>query len=87
MDKTIIELITDIMEEGKFKKSKSSDAVLKANLNALFREHKNEPTSDSAKAIYDAIAEIARFGRGEMANKFALKFEEEVGHDTIQDDD
>jgi hypothetical protein len=87
MDKTIIELITDIMEDGKFKKSKSSDAVLKANLNALFKQHKDEPSSESAKAIYDSIAEIARFGLGEAANKFALKFEKEVGYNDMQGDD
>lgn len=86
MEIPIIELVTEIMEEGKFKKTKKSDAMLKVEINGLFKEHKKQGGEKTARAIYQNIADLAKFGRGELANKFAMRFEEEVGYEDLKED-
>ncbi|MEM4259268.1 MAG: hypothetical protein QXS38_00710 [Candidatus Pacearchaeota archaeon] len=84
MENSIIELVTEIMEKGKFKKTKKSDAILKTELDKLFKMHKKEASEDSARAIYEGIIKLAKFGKGEMANKFAMRFEQEVGYGDLK---
>jgi hypothetical protein len=33
--------------------------------------------------LYSAVADLARLGKGELAHKYAVKFEEEVGYEEI----
>lgn len=80
-DTPILELVIEIMEEGKFSKSKKTDTFLGKEIENLFKIHKKQGTEQSAKKIYDKIAELAGFGRGELANKFAMKFEKEIGYE------
>jgi hypothetical protein len=34
--------------------------------------------------VYSGVVDLARLGKGEMANKYALKFEEEVGYEELE---
>jgi hypothetical protein len=83
MDIPILELITGIMEKGKFTKSKQTEAQLRKHVDNLFKQHKREKSQFSARMVYSGIVDLARLGKGEMAHKFAMKFEEEVGYDEL----
>ena len=84
MDIPILELISSILDKGKFSKTKQSDAKLQANMDKLFKLHQKERSQATARMVYSGIADLARFGKGEMANKYAMKFEEEIGYDNIE---
>lgn len=79
----ILELVTDIMEKGKFVKSKQSPTKLKAHIEHLFRLHKEERTQATARMVYSGVVDLARLGQGALANKYALMFEEEIGYDEL----
>ncbi len=83
MEIPILELITEIMERGKFTKSKQTDAQLKKHVDNLFKLHLKEKSQASARMVYSAVVDLARLGRGELAHKFALRFEEEIGYDEL----
>jgi hypothetical protein len=84
MELPILELITEIVEKGKFVKSKQSEAKLKAHIENLFKLHKKERSQSTARMVYSGVVDLARLGKGEMANKYALKFEEEVGYEELE---
>ena len=50
----------------------------------LFKLHKRERTQASARMVYSGIVDLARLGKGEMARKNAMKFEEEIGNEEIE---
>ena len=79
----ILELVTDIMEKGKFVKSKQSSAKLKAHIEHLFQLHKNERTQATARMVYSGVVDLARLGQGALANKYAMMFEKEIGYDEL----
>jgi hypothetical protein len=81
MDTKLLEVVSQIIEEGSFKKSTKSDSTLKTGVEKLFRLHKEEKTEDSAKRVYHGIVELAKLGKGGMANKMAMRFEEEIGYE------
>ncbi|MCU0642615.1 MAG: hypothetical protein MUF61_03535 [archaeon] len=83
MEIPILELVTQIMEKGKFVKSKQSDDKLRTHMESLFKLHNKEKSQASARMIYSGVVDLARLGKGELAHKYALKFEEEVGYDEL----
>lgn len=86
METPIIDLVTEIMEEGKFNKTKKSDAELTTGVERTFKLHRKEQSEESARVVYNKVAELAKLGRGELANKFALRFEEEIGYEDLKED-
>ena len=83
MEIPILELVTSIMERGKFTKSKQTDVQLKKHMENLIKLHKKEKSQASARMVYSGVVDLARLGRGELAHKYALKFEEEIGYDEL----
>ncbi|MCX8158789.1 MAG: hypothetical protein N3D20_00640 [Candidatus Pacearchaeota archaeon] len=86
MVKQIIELISEIMEKGKFEKSSMTTKQLRIHLNNLFLLYKKEPTQMMARLVYSAIVDLARLGKGSLAHEYALRFEEEIGYDNIEEE-
>lgn len=84
MEAPLLELISDIMEKGKFSKSRENDVKLKSRVENLFKLHKKERTQQTARMVYSAIADLARIGKGEMAHRFALRFEEEIAYEELE---
>lgn len=84
MDVPILELISSILDKGKFSKTKQSDAKLRVNIEKLFKIHKTERSELTARMVYSGIADLARFGKGELANEYAMKFEEEIGYEDFE---
>lgn len=79
----ILELISSIIEKGKFVKSKQSDAKLKLHIQKLFSLYNSEKEQTNARMLYSAIIDLARLGKGSLAHEFAMKFEKEVGYDEL----
>ena len=84
MVRPIMEVITGIMDKGKFEKSNLSDKQLRIHLNNLFSLYRKERTQMMARLVYSAIADLARLGKGSLAHEYALRFEEEIGYEEME---
>jgi ribosomal protein L17 len=84
MSKSILELITDIIERGEFERCKTSAPKLKKHVENLFNMHKKERSQATARLIYSAIVDLARLGKGELAHEFAVRFEREIGSNMLE---
>ncbi len=76
----IIEVVTRITEQGKYLKNKQNEAQLKMLVEKLFKLHKSMRSEESAEMVYEGIIDLAKLGKGNLANKFAMRFEEEIGY-------
>jgi hypothetical protein len=85
METPILEKVSEIIDSGKFRKTRGSEVKLKSEINRFFSLYKRERTPAAAKNVYDAIVEAAEAGKGELARKFAIKFEKEVSGDYLDE--
>lgn len=76
----ILEVVAQIIEKGRYKKGKKTEAQLNRLINRLFQMHRAEGTEESAKRIYQEIIVLAELGKANLAKKFAMQFEREVGY-------
>jgi len=76
----ILEIVAEIIEKGRYKKSKKTEAQLNKLISELFKLHRAEGSEESAKRLYHEIITLAELGRGALAKKFAMQFEREVGY-------
>ncbi len=83
MEIPLLELVSQIIDKGKFSKSKESEAKLKSHMENLFKLYKKDRNQSTSRMLYSAVADLARLGKGELAHKYAVKFEEEVGYEEI----
>jgi len=83
MEEPILEVVTRIMEKGKFSKSKTSVIKLKKHIEKLFMLNEKDKSQSSARMVYSGIIDLARIGKGELAHDFARRFEEEIGYEEL----
>lgn len=76
----ILEIVAEIIEKGKYKKGKKTEAQLNKLINQLFKMHRTDNSEESAKRIYQEIITLAELGKGNLAKKFAMQFEREVNY-------
>ena len=86
MVRPIIEIISEIMNKGKFEKSSLSDKQLRIHLNNLFSLYRKEKNQMMARLVYSAIIDLARLGKGTLANEYAIRFEEEIGYEHLEEE-
>ena len=81
----IIEVVTRMAGHNRYKrnnqknKNAQDEERLKSLIENLFRLHKFERTKESAMLVYDGIIDIVKLGNIDLAKKFAMRFEQEVG--------
>jgi len=85
MARKITDVISEIMKKGKFEKSSLSEKQLRIHLNNLFYLYRKEPNQMMARLVYSAIIDLARLGKGALANEYAMRFEEEIGYDNLEE--
>ena len=64
----ILELVAEIIEEGKYKKGNKNEEKLNTIMKKLFKLHSEQGTEESARRIHQEIITIARLGKGSLAN-------------------
>lgn len=85
METPILEKVSEIIDSGKFRKTRDSEAKFESEISRFFALYKRERTPAAAKNVYDAIVEAAEAGKGELARKFAIRFEKEVSGDYLNE--
>ncbi|MGR3317310.1 MAG: hypothetical protein ACUZ8O_02350 [Candidatus Anammoxibacter sp.] len=83
MPKPLRKLIEEIDNQKKFDECRVDEVSLDKQIDMIFgvfNVHKNQI---AARVIYSGIADLARLGKRDLADKYVSRFEKEVGYDFL----